>query len=283
MDGSFRPQRRLAENALATILVVVFGAPASDGSAETHAPRALEITYLTNEAFLLRCGEQKVLIDAFVPEAYRDYGFVPPAVWRSMVAGEPPFDGVDLALASHRHQDHFQPRAAAEFLSSHPETLLATSAEVVEHLRSAETSVPAGQVEIHWPEPRSALHLERQGIRVDLLHLPHGGARWKKIQNLGHVVHLCGQRVLHIGDAFETPEVFAHYAELLRDLDVSLIPAWFFFESDGPRVIRDVIGARHNVAMHIETRQIEAMADYFAEKDPSVAVFRRAMESRTFQ
>lgn len=54
------------------MFVVLTAVPSS--LAESSEPGAacheVEVAFLANEGFLLRCGEQRVLIDAFVTEPY---------------------------------------------------------------------------------------------------------------------------------------------------------------------------------------------------------------------
>ena len=40
----------------------------------------------------------------------------PPAAWSAMLAGEPPFDGVDTLLFTHDHPDHFSPERLMQYL-----------------------------------------------------------------------------------------------------------------------------------------------------------------------
>ena len=40
----------------------------------------------------------------------------PPAAWSAMLAGEPPFDGVDTLLFTHGHPDHFSPERLMQYL-----------------------------------------------------------------------------------------------------------------------------------------------------------------------
>ena len=40
----------------------------------------------------------------------------PPAAWSAMLAGEPPFDGVDTLLFTHDHPDYFSPERLMQYL-----------------------------------------------------------------------------------------------------------------------------------------------------------------------
>ena len=40
----------------------------------------------------------------------------PPAAWSAMLAGEPPFNGVDTLLFTHGHPDHFSPERLMQYL-----------------------------------------------------------------------------------------------------------------------------------------------------------------------
>jgi len=182
----------------------------------------LEVTYLANEGFLLACGETRVLIDAFVPEPYLTYGAVPEETWQSMLDRESPFDRVALALVSHAHRDHVQPEPAVRFLTAHPETRLITSPEVVAKLRAVEGfAAVAKRVEAVLPEPGESITREVAGARVDFLRLLHTSERNRAVENLGHLIHLCGETVLHVGDAAVRTESFSPYELAERGIDVA--------------------------------------------------------------
>ncbi len=274
--------RQPCPTALLGAVLLLLTAPAGADEAAAAPAAALEVTYLANEGFLLSCGEQKVLIDAFVPEPYFGYPNVPAEVFARMLTGQPPFDGVQLALVSHRHRDHFQPDAAADFLRRHPETLLVSSPEVVDELRAGDAQLAEARAQARRPEPGQTFTLEHQGIRVDFLRLAHGGSRWAELHNLGHVIHLCGRRILHIGDADGALANYAPYAERLSEVDVSLIPAWFFRSpTDRPLLERYLLG-RHNVAVHVAAGKEKELAAALRESHPGVVVFQAAMQSKTF-
>jgi hypothetical protein len=180
----------------------------------TGEVQALEVVALANEGFLLRSGEQSVLIDAFLAMGYAGADALPEPVLAKLSAAEPPFDGVDLALISHQHADHVQGRPARAFLAASPDTLLASSPQALaivlgiipgdetadftgDDLREAmRESMKDGDpdpiaLEVHLPEPGRSSFVERNSVHVEFLRLSHG-PRFPDVQNLGHIITLGG-------------------------------------------------------------------------------------------
>jgi L-ascorbate metabolism protein UlaG (beta-lactamase superfamily) len=242
----------------------------------------LELVYLANEGFLVRVGETKLLIDAFVTQPFAGYAALPEELHADLVAGKPPFDGIELALASHFHRDHFQPAPAAEFLSAHQETRLVSSPQVVDDLgRELGDDAAAERLSVLLPEQKQMLERLEQGIRVELLRLPHtGGARSAGVQNLGHRIELAGVGLLHVGDADVGTEELAEYELEKRAIDVALVPYWTLGDSQGIALARRHTGARRLVAVHIPPGEVADVKQRLAALDPEILVFEKPGESR---
>lgn len=255
----------LARTLLAPLLI------ACGGCASSTAP--LEVTWLANEGVLLACGERQVLIDAFVPEAYSIYTALPPATAQALLAGEPPFDDIELALVSHVHRDHFQPQFAQRYLAAHPGTRLVASPQVVELLGADSGAVS------RWPAAGKPERFSHAGITVELLELSHG---IDGMQNLGHIVTLGGFRILHLGDAEIVAANFAPYGLAGRDLDVALIPYWYFASAAGRALIATHLDARLKIAVHIP-RAGEDDANLEAARAAGALVPTRPLQSWTIE
>jgi len=242
----------------------------------------LELVYLANEGFLARAGEHELLIDAFVFEPYSGYAAVPAELRAAMLAGKPPFDGVELALTSHFHLDHFQAAAAAEFLRAHPETKFLSSPQVVDGLLAElgeDTALE--RIDALLPEARQAAETREKETRVELIRLPHtGGTRTASVQNLGHVLELGGARLLHVGDADALDPAVEGYDLGERALDVALVPYWWLGDAQGVARARELTGAKHLVAVHVPPAELADVKARLAALDPTILLFERAGESR---
>lgn len=226
------------------------------------ADAQLAVTFLANEAFHVSDGEHAVLLDAFVMQTYLQYGALQPATWRALVDAESPFERIDLALVSHVHRDHHQPAASHEFLEKRPDVPVVTSKQVWTATKTKSLGPGMGEsahamVEVDAGE---VTRREFDGFTVDFFGLPHGGRRHVNIENLGHLIDFGDFRVLHVGDADLREDVFAPLNLPARDIDVALLPYWFF--EDGAhsrpveagaaaRWVRQYVGADWYVPCHI--------------------------------
>lgn len=268
-----------------TLIVLPFLALLALGARQDPARGAaveLELVYLANEGFLARVGDTKVLIDAFVTEPYAGYAAVPEELFADMVAGKPPFDGIDLALASHFHRDHFQPEAAALFLEAHEETGFLSAPQVVDDLlRELGESAAAERFEALLPDAKRTLDKREQGVGVELLRLPHsGGMRTASVQNLGHVIDLGGAKLLHVGDADAVPEELGPYELGKRALEVALVPYWWLGDAESLARAKELTGAKHLVAIHVPPAELADVKQHLAALDPQVLLFEEPGERR---
>lgn len=245
-------------------------------------PLELELLYLANEGFLLRAGGSELLIDAFVAEPYGGYAALPEELLAAMLAAEPPFDGIELALTSHHHRDHFQPEVAAAFLRAHPETSFVSAPQVTEELRHELGDDPAAErVDALLPEARAKLAAGSATLGVELLRLPHsGGARTASVQNLGHVLALGGARILHVGDADGTDAELDAYDVEQHALDVALVPYWWLGDARGIALARERTGAKHLVAVHVPPAEVATVKAHLAALDPAILLFEKPGESK---
>ena len=240
-------------------------------SALASAEPVLEIQHLANEGLLLRSGETAVLVDAFIPEkTYGRYAGLAPETWQAMLAAQGDFASVRLALVSHVHTDHFQPDAALAFLTRHPETELVSTAQVVDALAGEEGAAAVlARVEAVETGGIDFSISAHAGIRVEFLRLKHGG-EFEDIQNLGHLLHINGFKVLHIGDAEMSRENFQRFGLDQRDLDVVFVPYWYFLNPSGVAVYREFLQADSVWAVHVPPAQAEQVRAHLAESFPEV-------------
>jgi hypothetical protein len=60
----------------------------------------LDVTFVANEGVLIRTPQSRVLIDAIFGSGLESYGAAPPAMRTALEKARPPFDEVDLVLAT---------------------------------------------------------------------------------------------------------------------------------------------------------------------------------------
>ena len=265
---------------------------AAAAKAPTVTTPTVEVTYLGNEGFLITAGERKLLIDALFGDGIDGYPVVPPGPRRQLEAATGAFAAVDLVLATHDHDDHFNARAVARHLHANPRARFISTHQAVERLRQLPDFDPlADRAEGYWPAENARVTVTHGDIEVTILNLHHGRGRRPEVQNLGLLIDLGGVRLLHVGDTEVSPVDIRPYR--LRDeaIDVLFAPSWFF---DSPRFrqVIDEIGAGARIAMHLAEES--APASWFGpsgsrekriaeirKADPEAVLFE-AMETRSF-
>lgn len=225
------------------------------------------ITNLASEAYLIDDGEHAVLIDAFVPQAYKIYEPLAPEDWKKMHDGAP-FDRVIAAVVTHHHRDHFQADAAAEFLNARPDVTLFGPPAIAEPLRAA--GYMGKRLITALPDYGSRERHVLDGMAVSLLRLRHMPSRDDDIEHLGVLLDVGGQRVLHLGDAYPDRDNFAPFGLPGDELDVAIVPDWFFATQwfpDAPQLVEELIAPACTLVTHIASERraktLERLANEF--------------------
>ncbi|MCI0391279.1 MAG: MBL fold metallo-hydrolase [Acidobacteria bacterium] len=215
------------------------------------AAAALEVTYLANEGFMIAGGGRKVLIDALFREGVGRYAVLSPATRELVEQGRSPFDGVDVALATHYHDDHFDAGAVLAHLTHNPQAFFFSTNQAANKLRATgQFDAFKTRVVAALPKEGERYHSGHRSLYVQLLNIHHG--RGRPIENLGFIVEIAGKRVLHIGDSEAEAAVFQKYEVVKDRIDVAFLPFWYFLNDDSKRAVREQIQPRHIVVMHIE-------------------------------
>jgi L-ascorbate metabolism protein UlaG (beta-lactamase superfamily) len=245
----------------------------------------VEVTFLANEGFLLRAGKYSILIDAFVREPVGVFGALPEDLHKRLVNALPPFDALTIVLVSHIHGDHLQVRSLEKFLSRNNNAQLLSSEQVLRAVHAGAKDFEAiGKRTSPIPLVKGAMKtLKEESMSVSFFELAHfkAPADDKEI-NLGHLIRLGGLKILHLGDAAATPEAFAAYDLASEEIDVAIVPYWFFGDAQGVKVLHERVRPRQVIMAHIPPANQEKLAGQMKELFPDVIVFGEALEKRLF-
>ena len=269
------------------LLCLSLGATAT-GSEPANGSESLTVTYVANAGFVFEAAGIRILIDGMMEQSFPPYVDLEPGMRQAMLQGRPPFDDLDLILATHVHGDHFDAVAVAAYLRSHPETRFVSTPQAVGELsRRRGFSDFRDRVRGLIPEEGGRIDLAELGLDLpdglggELLFLHHG--RTRPIQNLGFLLQIDRWTLLHIGD---TEAVRSLQAYDLPDerIDLAFVTDWFFRAAPWKGKVPDLIGACQHVVMHLPPewwtldRHQRGVAE--AKKvDSEALVFRRAGES----
>jgi L-ascorbate metabolism protein UlaG (beta-lactamase superfamily) len=242
------------------------------------------ITQLANDGVIVSDGETRIIIDGMVVEPYSVYGGLPPDAASQFDQTSGAFAGVDLALASHRHHDHNQPRYACQFMEQSEQTLFVSSSQVLGLMREkcrqfVTTSPRVNEIDPQYGVPYV---FQRGGAHITVFPLSHGTRKYAKIQNYGHLISLGGVTVLHIGDAAMDPADFQRAGLEQANIDVAMIPFWFFQPGPGADVISQFMDAPLKIAVHIPPGEMEEVQTYMSESFPKVTILDSPLKEVRF-
>lgn len=235
--------------------------------ATAQSSEKVELTYIANEGFLIAGGGKKVLVDALLREGIpQDYARPDPNTLRKMESAEPPFDHVDLALATHFHRDHFNAASVAAHLRANPQVTFVSVHQAADLVAKefAPGAREFARILSTTPDPQQKRHLTVNGIPLNVIRLRHG-----KFENTGFLLTLAGKKILHLGDSDGDVANFDVFDLEKEQIDVALVPYWYFLSTEGKRVVREHIRARNVIAIHVAIEK----PDGEAKRD--VAAIRR--------
>jgi L-ascorbate metabolism protein UlaG (beta-lactamase superfamily) len=259
-----------------------------------HAPAdSVSITYVGNEGFLIEAGGGKVLIDALYRSGVSGYVVHPPDVRKKLERALPPFDAVDLVLATHYHADHFDPEAVGIHLLSNREALFVSTLQAAGQMEGYKgyRNIQARVLGALLEEGESET-VEHNGITVRLLNLHHG--RDRPVENLAFIVEMGGRTFLHVGDTEVSPDELAAYDWSKETIDFFFVPYWFLLDEPSGDDIVATVAAATVVPMHIPPPDdprgylqgsggFDGTISRIATNYPAAAIFRDVMTTMTFR
>ncbi len=238
------------------------------------------ITYLQNDGVLIADEEHQVVIDAlFSLEA--GWISLPEPERALLLDAQPPYDNIDVALATHSHTDHADTDAIVRHLTNNPNTIFVGPPSVNDNVNHAHTmAVPL--------ERGERAMLELNGVTIEVLHLNHFdafGNDFSEVDNYGYIVHLGGKKILHLGDVEFTAENFAPFGLTLEDIDVVLIPTFFpaaHLEAQHRDALLEGIAPANIISLHLIEIGIDTLRPTILDLYPDATIFTTPLETASY-
>ncbi len=243
------------------------------------------VTQLANEGIMLSDGgENQVMIDGMVTEPYSLYGGLPENVVALYSKASGPFAEVDVALVTHQHHDHNQPAASCQFMQKSTGTLLVSSQQVVDlmHEKCRQLAVAGPRIKVIDPQYGQPEVMQLGDVTITAFRLSHGGGKYAVLQNFGFLVEIGGMRVLHVGDADMDAADFIRAGVHSMDIDIAVLPFWYFAPGPGGELVSTYIDAPHKIANHIPPGEMAETKEYMQGAYPEVLILENPMDQVSF-
>ncbi len=231
------------------------GGGASDGAAVASGKAPLVLTYVASSGVLVGSGETKVLIDALFDKPNPEYRAPSAEVIEAMTAGMAPFDGVDVALVTHNHPDHFDPGVAARFLERQRKAVLVAPSDAVAELRKTAADWASLDRRVVSLDLAVGARDDRRvgGIALAAMRTLHSGDR-ESPMNLMYVLELGGWRVFHEGDSAGKVADFERFGLGGAPIDLALVHFWFPLQPTTASFLQETLKPAHIALTHLPIR-----------------------------
>lgn len=258
------------------------GSISKSNPTSTNSPTAFsistKITYVGNSGFMITVGDKKVLIDALY-EAFEHGYQIPPAVMESLMNATPPFDNIDLILATHKHADHFSVITVRRYLEKFPEVKFASTAQITNMLVEFGDRVITLDAKVGEP-----VEVNIDGIEVEAIYLSHGvplNGSSETINN-AYVAKIDGVTFFQTGDVDPnqfTMENLQGYQLADKSIDVAFIQHYLLSDSTYSDVVNDLINSSTLIPIHYEYNNGIMDCAKIKEYYPDAVYFAKEMQT----
>lgn len=240
----------------------------------------VSVTYVANEGILISGGSQKVIIDGLHRKYKPAYAYLPDPLRIEAEMGKGPFSNLDLILVTHQHGDHFHPESVGTHLLNNPDTRLIAPPQVVTVLQDSFSKFDeiSHRVRSILPPENGKEEISENGIALTVFRIPHSNP-FTEMHNLGYLVEIGGQKLLHVGDARMDYELFSQFELKSREISIATLPYWFLLSDSGQEIIDELIVHEQLVALHISPVKDMTTCIQIQDQYPQALAFIRMMKT----
>jgi len=235
-----------------------------------RALTGVRVTFVNNAGFLITVGDKKILIDSLYEGSYQRGGLA------AIAQAQPPFDGVDLILATHAHLDHFSPQGVLEHLQNNPEAVFVSTPNAINQLLALDNRVQARVIAVNPPRNKSQA-LTVNGIALEALYLSHNTPEF----NVGFVITVDQVKIFHTGDAeaaVNRVEKLQAYGLPEKNIDIAFVPLEWASTPAYTALISEGIRPRYLFPMHYDVGEALPWSELRAHF-PEAILFHDSLES----
>ncbi len=248
--------------------------------------RSVEISYVSNEGFLVVAGGKKVLLDTPYSNPF-GYIDTPEPVVEKLLDRSAPFDRLDLMLFSHAHRDHFEPAAASAVLKNHPETLLVGNRITIGELKEAGSGGlgdASSRIREYNPDWGTSVDTEVNGVRLKIFPVNHGAPENPYV-TLAYLFVVGGFKILHLGDIAppSNVEFIPKYGLEKEGIDIAFVDPFFLQDESGKKLLRDHIRPKKIILMHMRGDEVDRYLAALGKEYDNVLAFHVPMQKMVFE
>jgi L-ascorbate metabolism protein UlaG (beta-lactamase superfamily) len=237
------------------------------------------VTFIGNAGFLITAGDKKILIDATF-RGYKEVYELPVDIQGKIASAQPPFDDIDVILATHAHGDHFNADLTRQCMKNNPNTVFASTAQLTATLKDFPDRVVTFN-----PSRGKTDSKELRGISIKAIYLPHGSydANKTEIINYGYIVNLNGIKLFHTGDVdtqqFSFDE-FRAYQIQEKKIDIAFIQHFYLTDNPSERkLVNEGIGSRFIIPIHYYYTTPPIDTAFIRSNYPDAVIFRHELQN----
>jgi len=253
----------------------------------------ISVIYTGNEGFLISVESRKILLDALYQEGVSGYVFPSKEQREKMESGQTPFDGVNLALATHYHADHFHPQAVGTFLEKNPTAVFISTDQARQALSTAFPGYEGVKDRVRGltPAEGGVAQEKVEDLDIQIFNLHHG--RRRAVENIGFLIRAGGRTIFHMGDTEATATDLSPFGLANKKIDLAFVPFWYLLTDGWQRAIRKQVAPERIVVMHLPAPDAddkyinslggwEKVAADIKTAFPNATIFREQMDSARF-
>ncbi len=233
------------------------------------------VTYIGNAGFMITTSEKKILVDALFRGLEAQYALPQPII-TLLENAQPPFDNVDLVLATHIHYDHFDADIVQMYMENNPNAIFVSTKDAVSQLRSI-PEIEDRLISIDLRDYEST-ELNVNGIDIEALYLTHG----ERPANLGYIISVGETKFFHTGDLYvELVDVdyLEAYGVHQKEIDIAFVPIFSLTSTSNHQEIFAGIQARYLVLQHYFYPTFNADLSLMDDVFPNAIIFNNELEN----
>ena len=227
-------------------------------STQVYATK-LTVDYVANAGVKLTVDDKVVLIDAL---------FGPHQQFKSLTAQE--FDllthqRADVALATHKHSDHFGAKRTSSFLKYNAKALFVGTPESVDQIKELPN---LKQIKTFNFSKYQSAQINHRDISITVLDFPHMSPGKGQATNFAYIVQMGDWKVLHVGDADVNREVINAHNLAQYQLDLVLIHDLFPQQHDNYQELIKLMNTKKVAFVHMVDEKAQPFSTWLKQHYP---------------